>query len=173
MKNRYQGERICNHEEKKLKEFRQVYYFFLALLINYFALHIGFNWCVIHPALQLFYGGIGIIISSAILYYLFNLGTREYYLDEEGFTVRHILLFHQRFSWTQVKGMRSVYFVIDKKKPPQHWIVWSIRPFPSSKRFSNYWVSHRQFSCFFVEYTDQAYELLNRYYGVDKTTGAG
>ena len=169
MRNKITGDKICDLSEKDLKTLRQVFWFIFALLINYFALNIGFNWGVIHPALQLFYGGIGIIIPSAILYYMFNVGSREYYLDEEGFTVRHILLFHQRVSWTQIKGMRSVYFVIDKRKPPQHWIVWSTRSFPSSKRFSNYWVTHRHFSCFVVDYTDHNYELLNRYYGVDKT----
>lgn len=170
MKNRYQGERICNHEEKKLKEFRKVYCFLLALFLNYAGLAVWVSWRTPVPAIKRFSGLFLMTIAPAVLlFYLCNLGTRAFYLDEEGFTVQHLLLFHQRFSWTQVKGMRSVYFVIDKKKPPQHWIVWSIRPFPSSKRFSNYWVSHRQFSCFFVEYTDQAYELLNRYYGVDKT----
>lgn len=170
MKNRYQGKRICNHEEKDIKTLRQVYLFMFALFLGYTILIIGVNWPLHISNRRLFFVVFLMLVAApAMLYYLYNLGTRAFYLDEEGFTVRHILLFHQRFSWTQVKGMRSVYFVIDKRKPPQHWIVWSIRPFPSSKRFSNYWVSHRQFSCFFVEYTDQAYELLNRYYGVDKT----
>ena len=170
MRNKITGDKICDLSEKDLKTLRQVYWFFIALVINYAGLTVWVTWNTPVPIVKRLSGLFLMIVGPlAILYYMFNTGSREYYLDEEGFTVRHILLFHQRVSWTQIKGMRSVYFVIDKRKPPQHWIVWSTRSFPSSKRFSNYWVTHRHFSCFVVDYTDHNYELLNRYYGVDKT----
>ncbi len=169
MRNKYQGERVCDHAEKDTKKVRQVYFVMLAFNLNLVVLEACFNWNVHKPLISILLLSILLIVPSAGIFYLFSYVSRAYYLDEEGFTVQHFLLFRQRVSWTQIKEMREVYIVVDKTKPPKHWIVWSKKRFPRKGNLKSSWIENHFLSCYFVTFTDQAYELLNRYYGVDKT----